>query len=107
MGGQSQRIVFNDHQEYDCIVHFHCPKKENSEVPTISQREYECGSHECGKNTSNNLKKFGNLSAVYLDEHGPNIVFHRNINPQEVINFIEANFDLSKKTGGYVTSLPL
>lgn len=104
VGGQSQRIVFADHKdrEYDCIVHFHCPIKTESIVPKVSQREFECGSHECGKNTSNGLKQFGNLSAVYLDNHGPNIVFNHNIDPQEVIKFIEANFDLSMKTGGLV-----
>jgi hypothetical protein len=48
------------------------------------------------------LGRFGNLSAVYLREHGPNVVFHRTIDPQEVINFIEDNFDLREKTGGYV-----
>lgn len=104
VGGQSQRIVFHEHSEYDCIVHFHCEIKPGSEVPVASQREFECGSHQCGQNTSNHLKKFGNLSAVYLDQHGPNIVFHHEIDPQEVINFIEANFDLSSKTGGFVTT---
>lgn len=103
VGGQSQRIVFEDHPDYDCIVHFHCPKKPESEVPTVSQKEYECGSHECGRNTSNGLKRFGNLSAVYLAEHGPNIVFNHSIDPKEVIEFIETNFDLARKTGGYVT----
>jgi hypothetical protein len=103
VGGQSQRIVFSEHPEYDCIVHFHCPIKPGSQVPTVSQREYECGSHQCGKNTSTGLKKFGNLSAVFLDQHGPNIVFNSKIDPQEVINFINDNFDLSAKTGGYVT----
>lgn len=103
VGGQSQRIVFEDHPEYDCIVHFHCPIKEGSEVPIVSQREFECGSHECGQNTSNGLKRFGNLSAVYLDNHGPNIVFERNIDPFEVRTFIEENFDLNEKTGGYVS----
>lgn len=103
VGGQSQRIVFSEHPEYDCIVHAHVPIKEDSEVPRVSQREYECGSHECGKNTSRGLKRFGNLSAVYLDNHGPNIVFNGKINPQEVIDFIDANFDLSGKTGGYVS----
>lgn len=103
VGGQSQRIVFHDHKNYDCIVHFHCPIKPGSSVPVASQREAECGSHQCGKNTSDHLTKFGNLSAVYLDNHGPNIVFHRSINPQEVIDFINNNFDLSKKTGGPVT----
>ncbi|MFM2394871.1 MAG: hypothetical protein RLZZ546_2854 [Bacteroidota bacterium] len=38
-----------------------------------------------------------------LDNHGPNVVFHHSIDPQEVINFIEVNFDLSDKTGGSVT----
>lgn len=106
VGGQSQRIIFSDWKEleYDCIVHFHCPIKENSQVPVISQREYECGSHQCGQNTSNGLKQFGNLSAVMLDNHGPNIVFNHNINPQEVIDFIDNNFDLSDKTGGLVST---
>jgi len=103
VGGQSQRIVFHEHTDYDCIVHFHCPIKPGSEVPIASQREFECGSHECGQNTSTHLKRFGNLSAVFLEEHGPNIVFHRTIDPQEVIDFIEANFELSRKTGGFVS----
>lgn len=103
VGGQSQRIVFHEHSDYDCIVHFHCPIKPGSEVPMASQREFECGSLECGKNTSTNLKKFGNLSAVYLDNHGPNIVFHHSIDPNEVINFIKENFDLERKTGGFVS----
>jgi hypothetical protein len=102
VGGQSQRIVFSEHPSYDCIVHFHCPIKPNSEVPIISQREYECGSHNCGARTSGGLKQFGNLSVVMLDNHGPNIVFNHSIDPQEVINFIEENFDLADKTGGLV-----
>lgn len=103
VGGQSQRIVFHDHPEFDCITHFHCPLKDNhrDNIPIASQREYECGSHQCGVNTSNNLKQFGNLKCVMLDKHGPNIIYNKNIDPQEVINFIEANFDLEKKTGGY------
>lgn len=102
VGGQSQRIVFQDHAEYDCIVHFHCPLKEGSIVPVVSQREFECGSHECGHNTSRGLKKFGKFSAVYLDNHGPNIVFNRDIDPQELIDFSEQNFCLEEKTGGYI-----
>jgi len=101
VGGQSQRIVFTEHPDTDCIVHFHCPKKPDSPVPTVSQREYECGSHECGRNTSRGLKKFGNLHAVYLDHHGPNSVLNKSIDPKEVIDFIEANFELAEKTGGY------
>ena len=103
VGGQSQRIIFNDHPGLDCVVHFHCPIREGSKVPVRSQYEVECGSHECGKNTSEGLARFGNLWAVYLDNHGPNIVFNKDIDPQEVINFIEENFDLSEKTGGFVS----
>lgn len=98
VGGQSQRIVFTEHPNTDCIVHAHVPLRPGSEVPVQSQRAYECGSHECGQNTSNGLKKFGNLWAVMLDKHGPNIVFNRNIDPGEVIKFIEENFDLQGRT---------
>jgi ribulose-5-phosphate 4-epimerase/fuculose-1-phosphate aldolase len=101
VGGQSQRIVFAEHPDTDCIVHFHCPIKSGSEVPTVSQREYECGSHQCGENTSRGLKRFGNLHAVYLKDHGPNIVFSKSVDPQEVIDFIEENFELEAKTGGF------
>lgn len=102
VGGQSQRFVFANNPEADCIVHFHCPIKEGSQVPTVSQREFECGSHECGKNTTSGLQEFDGLKAVYLDNHGPNVVFDSKTDPQKVINFIEQNFDLTAKTGGYV-----
>lgn len=98
VGGQSQRIIFKEHPDVDCIVHFHCPKKPESKVPTRSQREYECGSHECGRNTSTGLKRFGNVLAVMLDKHGPNIVFSKDVDPREVIDFIEANFELEGRT---------
>lgn len=106
VGGQSQRIVFRNHENMDCIVHFHSPLRPNHPcaIPIVSQREVECGSTQCGKNTSDNLKEFtlfGGLKAVMLDNHGPNIVFNRNIDPQKVIDFIDFNFDLTKKTGGY------
>jgi hypothetical protein len=103
VGGQSQRIVFAEHPDVDCIVHFHCPKKMSSDVPVRSQREYECGSHECGQNTSSGLKRFElsneqYLYAVMLDKHGPNIVFNKEVDPQSVINFIDKNFDLHGRT---------
>ncbi|MGK3945590.1 class II aldolase/adducin family protein, partial [Streptomyces caeruleatus] len=34
VGGQSQRIIFKDHPNYDCVVHFHCPIKSSSKVNT-------------------------------------------------------------------------
>ncbi len=103
VGGQSQRIVFKDHPGMDCILHFHSPLKmtANKDIPIATQRAYECGSHECGKNTSNHLATFGNLKAVMLQDHGPNIVFNKNIDPKELIDFIQANFELTAKTGGY------
>lgn len=103
VGGQSQRIIFREHAGLDCVVHFHSPLKPDHkhEIPVVSQRLVECGSHQCGQNTSSNLKQFGNLKCVMLDQHGPNIVFNKDIDPQEVIKFIDDNFDLTKKTGGY------
>lgn len=103
VGGQSQRIIFKDHVGYDCVVHFHSPLLENprDNIPVVSQREVECGSHQCGKNTSNGLKTFGNLKAVMLNNHGPNIIFNKDIDPQEVIDFVSSNFDLEAKTKGY------
>jgi hypothetical protein len=97
VGGQSQRIVFKDHPEMDCIVHFHCPPKKL--VPTRSQKHFECGSHECGKNTSEGLAEVSpGIKCVYLDKHGPNIVFHHSIDPQKVIAFIDEYFDLKNAT---------
>jgi len=99
VGGQSQRIIFKDHPEADCIVHFHCPPKPGSVVAVREQRYFECGSHECGKNTSIGLKEVApGIKCVYLDNHGPNIVFNRKVHPYDVIKFIDENFDLSKAT---------
>lgn len=137
VGGQSQRILFGDHPEYDCVVHAHVPLKRRCvcehvveehdsqtetcakcdcrewvwqwpAIPTVSQREFECGSHQCGKNTSNGMKEFTlpsghKIMAVFLAEHGPNILFHHSAPANEICDFIDANFDLSKKTGGYVS----
>lgn len=103
VGGQSQRIIFAEHPDVDCIVHFHCPLKPGSDVATAPQWQNECGSHECGQNTSDNLRLEENgIKAVFLDNHGPNIVFNRETDPHLVIDFIEKNFDLSQKTGGPV-----
>lgn len=107
VGGQSQRIVFKEHPEMDCIVHFHCPRWPRSPLTNIvqypisvrSQAEHECGSHECGKNTSEGLKETApGIKCVYLDNHGPNIVFNHKTPPQDVIMFIDRHFDLSKST---------
>lgn len=100
VGGQSQRAIFRDHPDVDCIVHFHCPLKPGSKIPVREQRPYECGSHECGANTSSGLASFGGIKAVMLDNHGPNIVFPKDIDPAAVIDFIETNVDLTASTNG-------
>ena len=107
VGGQSQRIIFDEHPDADCIVHFHCPIKDEMRPVwekygnIASQFENECGSHQCGANTSRNLANVApDIKAVMLDNHGPNIVFSRYADPQHVIDFIEDNFDLEQKTGG-------
>lgn len=109
VGGQSQRIIFKEHPELDCIVHFHCPVKNEyreTVVPVKAQWPNECGSHQCGQNTSNGLREVDiegdKISVVYLDEHGPNIVFNRKTPAKKVISFIDKHFNLSEKTGGMV-----
>lgn len=98
-GARSQFVVLSKYEDLDCIIHFHCPMKAGSEVPVREQRMFECGSHQCGKNTVDGLKRFGNsIAAVMLSKHGPNIVFSRDADPQEVIKFIEDNFDLTRRT---------
>jgi hypothetical protein len=109
VGGQSQRIVFREHPDLDCIVHFHCPLKEDAPlqaaIPVKPQWPNECGSHECGRTTSRGLTEVDlgdgdRLSVVFLDDHGPNIVFARATPASKVRAFIDANFDLRAKTGG-------
>lgn len=125
VGGMSQRIIFNEHSEADCIIHFHCPTKsdihhitwservpdnhvmKDDEVSIKPQSLYECGSHQCGQNTSNGLAivDLGDghqLKAVYLDNHGPNIVFSKDTPAEKVIRYIDSTYDLSQKTGGLV-----
>jgi hypothetical protein len=104
VGGQSQRILFREHPELDCIVHFHCPLRRGvTDVQVREQWPYECGSHQCGENTSRGLapvRDAPGIQAVMLDKHGPNILFHRSIAPDVVIDFIESRFDLAARTDG-------
>jgi hypothetical protein len=106
VGGQSQRIIFKDHPDLDNIVHFHCELRPDAPdaIPVRSQKFFECGSHECGKNTSDGLREVEDgIWAVMLDNHGPNIVYRRDVDPKRVIDVIERNFDLDHKTGGSVS----
>ena len=105
VGGMSQRIIFNEHPEATNIVHFHCPLREGVHtVPLRSQRAVECGSHQCGQNTSDGLSIVEEgIKAVMLDNHGPNIVYGKEVSAKRVIDFIERHFDLEAKTGGLVS----
>lgn len=107
VGGQSQRIIFDQHPGYDCIVHFHCPLKPGvTDVSMRPQWAHECGSHECGRNASEGLRGHSTFSgqgsfqvkAVMLDQHGPNVVFAQDMDPEAVINFIESRWDLTRST---------
>jgi len=108
VGGQSQRIIFDEHPDVDCIVHAHVPLRDDRdalhEIPVRQQRPFECGSTECGKNASDGLvKSYAGIKVVMLDEHGPNICFSRDTDPDKVIDFIERHWDLEAKTGGPVS----
>ena len=94
-GTTSQRAVLAAFPDMECIVHFHCPLRAGSDVPVRAQYDFECGSRECGENTRIGMRRFGELAAVMLDRHGPNIVFRRDVDPRAVIEFIEQNFDLA------------
>lgn len=101
VGGQSQRLVFGNHPDVDCIAHAHIPLKaaRKDDIPIRQQWKFECGSHECGQNTSDGLRDFGGgIKAVMLDQHGPNIVFNRKADPDQIIRFIDANWDAHLQT---------
>lgn len=106
-GARSQMILFEDHSQYDCVVHFHCPLKpgvdfghpDEAHIPLRFQRDFECGSHECGHNTSAGIRDREGIGVVMLDKHGPNILFRSTDDPERVIRFIERTFDLGRTTG--------
>lgn len=43
--------------------------------------------------------------AVHLRNHGPNIAFHKDVDPNVVIKFIELYWDLNLKEGGLVQEI--
>lgn len=88
-------------RDIDCIIHFHCPLLENAKhlIPIRSQFAFECGSMECGINTATGMEEIiPGIHAVMLDKHGPNICFSSKANPDDVMNFILSNFNLSERT---------
>ena len=103
VGGQSQRIIFREHPGFDCIAHAHVPLLVPGTVNTVPQWPRECGSHQCGAATSAGLREVApGIKAVYLENHGPNVVFRRDVDPAHVISYMQDHFALSEKTGGLV-----
>ena len=105
VGGMSQKIIFEQHPQAHNIVHFHCPPRPElvARLSVRDQRPNECGSHQCGQNTSSGLAEVEpGIFAVMLDNHGPNIVYGKEVPADRVIGFIDRYFDLSAKTGGLV-----
>jgi hypothetical protein len=105
-GSRSQWIMFNRNPNLDCVVHFHCPLKPGKTVSVRPQKQFECGSNECGFNTAKGLvpvTEDDQVYAVMLDNHGPNVLFNSSVDPARVIAFIDEHFDLSKTTRGYQT----
>lgn len=98
-GAATQRQLFADHPGYDCVVHFHCPLREGAALPVRPQRGFECGSLQCGENTSAGMAEVGpGVKAVYLDQHGPNVLFRGDADPAAVCRFIADHFDLRATT---------
>lgn len=99
-GVRSQYELLRQYKQFNCVVHFHCPMKPGAEISTRPQMYYECGSHQCGENTAAGIELHvnGQIGAVMLDKHGPNILFHDKIDPAIVKAFIEENFDLTQTT---------
>lgn len=99
--GQTAKSIFNllkdkISDKYD--IELFLTKMAGSLIPIADQKPFQCGSLECGLNTTNNLMDFGIAKAVYLDKHGPNILFKSTENPDEVIEFIKSNIQLGVKT---------
>lgn len=74
----------------------------------MNKRVYVPGQdiHQCGQNTSRGLQEFTirdgtTIKAVFLDNHGPNILFNSASDVSALEAFVLENFDLSQKTGGF------
>lgn len=105
VGATSQWMLLKNNPSYDCIIHTHNPLKSESLIPKASQKEFQCGSIQCGLNSVNNIKDImtftkkytSDMKAVYLDKHGANILFKSTDNFEDIISFINENIELGTK----------
>jgi len=110
VGEKTQELIYHElGDKIHSIVHFHCPMREGFEergvIPVREQFHVECGSRECAINTFEGIKNgeiIPGVYAVHLKNHGPNIAFHKDVPPGEIIDFIHTYWDLSEKTGGII-----
>lgn len=115
VGEKTQELIYQElGDKIHSIVHFHCPLRNewpHTIIPIREQLPYECGSRECAINSASGIlestKTFTSLVspgiyAVHLQNHGPNIAFHKDVPISELIKFIEKYWDLSNKTGGII-----
>jgi hypothetical protein len=110
VGEHTQQMIYDElGDEAHSIVHFHCPIRNIIYLPfnTREQKPFECGSNECGVNTATGMTSVGvkGVYAVHLENHGPNIAFHKDVDSSKIIEFIERYWDLSLKEGGIVEEL--
>lgn len=100
-GAVTQKLLLDKNPEYDCIIHFHCREKDGVKFSSRKQRNFECGSLECGLNTLDGLQEIKlnsktKIKIVMLEKHGPNILFRSKDNPEDIISFITKHFETNK-----------
>lgn len=110
VGEKTQEMIYKElGDKIHSIIHFHCPiRKGITYVPfeTREQLPFECGSKECALNTVSGMVECQpGIYAVHLENHGPNIAFHKDVSAEEVIKFIDLYWDLQDKTGGVIGSM--
>lgn len=99
VGARSQYMLLKNNPEFDYILHTHNPLTPYSELHSVEQYPFQCGSNECGVNTSTNLKSYENdeIRAVYLEKHGVNMIFKHGFDQDTIKNFISNNIKLGEK----------
>lgn len=107
VGEKTQELIYQElGDKIHSIVHFHCPINENISYIPFEKREqlpFECGSKECALNTVSGMVECApGIYAVHLENHGPNIAFHKDVPFNEVIRFIKTYWNLNDKTGGVI-----
>ncbi len=106
VGEKTQEMIYQElGDKIHSIVHFHGQiRKYISYIPfeIKDQKPFECGSRECAINTISGMNEvMPGIYAVHLDNHGPNIAFHKDVPSQKVIEFINLYWDLNSSTSGF------